>query len=91
MVGYMKQVISALKKEQIPYAYDYKLGANVTDSTIAYAESVNADLIIIMTEQEAQIGSFFYGKFAQQMVNRSPIPVLTLAPREDLVVTDARL
>jgi nucleotide-binding universal stress UspA family protein len=50
-----------------------------------------ADLIVIMTEQEPQLGSFFLGKFAQQMVNNSPIPVICVPTREDLLITDARL
>jgi hypothetical protein len=44
-----------------------------------------------MTEQELQIGSFFLGKYAQQMVNHSNIPVLSIPPREDIMVTEARL
>jgi nucleotide-binding universal stress UspA family protein len=56
-----------------------------------YAEEIMADLIVIMTEQEPQIGSFFLGKFAQQMVNNSPIPVICVPTREDLMITDARL
>lgn len=89
--GYLRQVLTVLKDEKIEYTHSEKFGVNVTDATIEYAKSINADLIIIMTEQEAQIGSFFLGKFAQQMVNHSPIPVLSLAPREDLIVTDARI
>jgi hypothetical protein len=44
-----------------------------------------------MTEQEPQIGSFFLGKFAQQMINHSNIPVMSIAPREDLMISEAKL
>ncbi len=91
VTGYTRQVKNRLEEEGINYTYEKKLGGNITKTTIDYATSINADLIIIMTEQEAQIGSFFLGKFAQQMVNHSPIPVVSLSPREDLTVTDARI
>ncbi len=66
------------------------MGGNITNVTIAYAEKINADLIVIMTEQEPQIGSFFLGKFAQQMVNNSPVPVLVVPTREDLMVSTVK-
>jgi nucleotide-binding universal stress UspA family protein len=68
-----------------------RLGGNITNTTIGFAQEINADLIVIMTEQEPQIGSFFLGKFAQQMVNNSPVPVLVIPTRDDLIKTDARL
>jgi nucleotide-binding universal stress UspA family protein len=47
-----------------------------------YAKAVNAGLICIMTEQEPSIRSLIMGEFAQQMINRAPIPVLSLRPHE---------
>jgi hypothetical protein len=43
-----------------------------------------------MTEQEANLISFFSGKYSQQMIKNSPIPVLSIPPK-DLIVSDARL
>jgi nucleotide-binding universal stress UspA family protein len=88
---YARQAIHAINEAMVDYTYEKKLGGNITKSTIDYAKSINADLIVIMTEQESQIGSFFLGKFATQMVNHSPIPVISISPREDLMVTDARI
>ncbi|MEE4178291.1 MAG: universal stress protein [Bacteroides sp.] len=51
---------------------------NLTTAAIEYARKVDADLISIMTEQEFAPHNIFLGPFAQQMVNRSPIPVLSL-------------
>jgi len=89
--AYTRQVIHSLEEDNVPYVHEKRLGGNITNLTIEYAKSVNADVIIIMTEQEPQIGSFFLGKFAQQMVNHSPIPVMSVTPREDLMVTEAKL
>jgi nucleotide-binding universal stress UspA family protein len=91
IAAYARQVIHTLEDEGISYVHEKSLGGNITNLTIDYAKSVNADAIIIMTEQEPQIGSFFLGKFAQQMVNHSTIPVISVAPREDLVITEAKL
>jgi nucleotide-binding universal stress UspA family protein len=88
---YTRQIMTTLQDEGIPATLEKNLGGNITNITIDYATSTNADLIIIMTEQEPQIGSFFLGKFAQQMINHSTIPVISLMPREDLILTDARL
>lgn len=51
---------------------------NLTTAAIEYAKNAGADLISIMTEQEFAPHNIFLGPFAQQMVNRSPIPVLSM-------------
>jgi nucleotide-binding universal stress UspA family protein len=89
--AYARQVITSLKEMDIPHTSSLRLGGNITDKTIAFAQEKKADLIVIMTEQELQIGSFFLGKFAQQMINHSNIPILSITPREDLMVAEARL
>ncbi len=89
--SYIRQAATAIKDSGVEAIIDKRLGGNVTNNTIDYAKEINADLIIIMTEQELQMGSFFLGKYAQQMVNHSPIPVLSIPPREDLMTTEARL
>ncbi len=51
---------------------------NITTAAIDYAKKINADLISILTEQEFAPRNVFLGPYAQQMVNRSPIPVLSM-------------
>ncbi|MBP9185724.1 MAG: universal stress protein [Bacteroidia bacterium] len=89
--NYSRQASDSISDHNIPCTIEKRLGGNITNTTIAYAEEIKADLIVIMTEQEPQIGSFFLGKFAQQMVNNSPVPVICVPTREDLMITDARL
>ena len=55
---------------------------NITNTAINYAIKVNADLIAIMTEQETNASNILLGPFAQQMVNHSPVPVLSIQPHE---------
>ncbi len=89
--AYCRQVLHSLDEEGVPYVHEKILGGNITNLTVDYAKKVKADVILIMTEQEPQIGSFFLGKFAQQMVNHSNIPVMSIAPREDLMISEAKL
>lgn len=51
---------------------------NITNGAIEYATKEKADLIAIMTEQETTTSNLWLGPYAQQMVNHSPIPVLTI-------------
>lgn len=51
---------------------------NITMATIAFAEEHQADLIVIMTEKDTANSSILLGHFAQQMVNNSSVPVLTV-------------
>ena len=45
-------------------------------------KKINADIITIMTEQELTTANLFLGAYAQQMVNHSPIPVLSVHAKE---------
>ena len=54
---------------------------NITKTIIAYAESVDADMISIMTEQESSAWSFLLGSYAEQMIGSSEIPVLSTTPK----------
>jgi nucleotide-binding universal stress UspA family protein len=91
VTNYMTQASYQIQDHKIVHTTAKRLGGNITNATISYAQEIDADLIIIMTEQEPQIGSFFLGKFAQQMVNNSPVPVLVVPTRDDILITDARL
>lgn len=78
----VKQVMEYLKSRNITTERNEEYGANPTDATIVYAKAIHADLIAIMTEQEPSIQSLIMGEFAQQMINRSPVPVISFRPQE---------
>lgn len=48
---------------------------------INYANKVKGDLLIIMTQQEADFTRMFIGSTAQEIVNTSDIPVLSIIPQ----------
>lgn len=79
---YTDQVIEYLEEEEVKYVRDAIEAENLTKSTIGYAERIDANLISIMTEQERTTANLWLGPYAQQMVNHSPFPVLSIHPRE---------
>jgi len=91
VTNYVSQAQYNITDHGVVCTTEKRLGGNITNVTIGFAQEIQGDIIVVMTEQEPQIGSFFLGKFAQQMVNNSPVPVLVVPTREDLLITDARL
>ena len=87
---YVKFVERYLDKNEIKYVTKYiNVEKNVTASTLEYADEVKADMIAIMTEQESRIASLLIGTHAQQMINESKVPVLTVRPTN--VLTDTAI
>ena len=85
---YIKQVASYIGNQKIPYKVEHLQGDNLTDITIDYAKTVNADLISIMTEQEKSVSNLLLGSYAHQMINKSLIPVLSFPNYKIRVTTE---
>jgi nucleotide-binding universal stress UspA family protein len=83
---------SALRIETYLAGYDinfnteYRFAEDITNATIKYASDTDADMIIIMTEQESSDANLLLGQFTQQMVNFSPIPIISVHPQEIFVL-----
>ncbi len=56
------------------------IGTNQAKMTLDYANSHQTDLIVIMTDQEESITGRLLGTYAQQVVNHSKIPVMSIHP-----------
>jgi len=82
VTSYATQVSDFLTQNNVKHVVKSLDADNITTETIKYAEEHNADLIIIMTEQEQEISNIWLGPYAQQMVNNSPIPVMSIHPKE---------
>ncbi len=83
---YSDQVASYLERNKVPYKVEHLQGSNLTDLTLDYSRSVNADLISIMTEQEKSASNLLLGNYAHQMINKAFIPVLSF-PNYHLRIT----
>jgi len=84
LAGQVKQVI---EKEGIrctaEIVEDVENEKALIPTVLNYAEKQgDIDLIMIMTQQEASVIEFFVGSRAQEFVRLSPIPVMSIAPKE---------
>ncbi|MBL4586892.1 MAG: universal stress protein [Flavobacteriales bacterium] len=78
----VKQITEYLDREEIVHTESILVGSNLATMTMNFAESKGGNLIIMMTEQEDNMTGFLMGPFAQQVVNHSKIPVLSISPDE---------
>ena len=77
----LDQIEEYVKKCDLPFTRKTVEGKNQSKTTYDYAKTVNADLIVIMTDQDENLTGRFMGTFAQQIINHSKIPVLTIQPK----------
>ncbi len=80
--SYVDNAAKYFEENQVHYKVKKFKPDNITQSIIKYAEDNNAHLIAIMTEQEGTTGHVFLGPHAQQLINHSPIPILSLKSKE---------
>lgn len=76
-----EQAAKYLVRHNVNLVRDKIISNDITKMTIDYALSKNADLISIMTEQETP-ANILLGPHAQQLVNQSPVPILSIHPVE---------
>jgi len=78
--NYIAQAEDYLKENNIKYKTTFLDVHNISEATLTYAKNIDAGLISIMTEQETSTANIWLGPYAAQMVNHSPIPVLSVHP-----------
>ncbi len=70
-----------IREQHVAVIEDSIISNDLTKSVIDYAKNLQVDLIAIMTEQETPV-NIMLGAQAQQLINQSPIPVLSIHPQE---------
>ncbi|MFH0895533.1 MAG: universal stress protein [Bacteroidota bacterium] len=83
--AYSDQTCSYIKDLKIPLVRATVNHSNIASGTIEYATKVKASLISIMTEQELSFSNLILGPYAQQLVNHSSIPVLSIHPNKKYI------
>ena len=78
---YLQMSVSYFQAREITCVEDSMVSNDITKALLQYAINVKADLIAIMTEQETPV-NILLGAQAQQMINQSPIPILSNHPQE---------
>lgn len=79
--GYVNMVDSYLEKQGVNHVTQcVSAPKNLTLTTLEYADQINADMIVIMTEQESSLSSMILGTYAEQMLTLSTRPILSVRP-----------
>jgi len=81
----LAQIKSILTKNKIKHTVKIseKSGGNFAKQAIAYANSIRADLVVIMTNPEQLLPSFMLGPWDEAIIfNAAQIPVLCVNPRD---------
>jgi nucleotide-binding universal stress UspA family protein len=82
--GGLHQVENMLAENGVAYTTHFaeKLEGNFAEESIKYAEQINADLLMVMTQSEDKdFSELVFGTYAQQLVNSSQkIPVMCINP-----------
>jgi nucleotide-binding universal stress UspA family protein len=78
----VEQVEEYVDQHDLNYDTRYMEGSDLAGMTMKAAEEADADLLVIMTEQEPSITGFLLGTYASKVVNNSKIPVLSVHPAE---------
>ncbi len=86
--SYAEQAVEWCEKKFVKAQYEMVVGSKVDEETIKYATKIEADLIIIMNDRDI---SFFSMQLSEKIIRNSPIPVLTVEPKDIGARTMARL
>ncbi|HPS46729.1 MAG TPA: universal stress protein [Bacteroidales bacterium] len=80
----MLQIIKFFKQNEIVHEYDYaEKNGSFHKQILVYSKSIDADLILIMTEPYKLMPSFMINKWEEQLLfNDSLIPIMAINPIE---------
>ena len=78
----MNQVEQYVVQHGVSCKAEFIEGTEVADEIVKYAAARKMDLVMIMTQQEMNWTSMFIGSEAQQVINNSDVPVLSIRPKE---------
>lgn len=83
--AYSQQVCNYLKSVEIPFKTGATFGKNIINLILDYAENEKADLISIINESGDSITDLIINGEAQQMISKSPIPVLVIRAKSHFI------
>jgi len=81
-ISNVEQVVRYCENEGVDYTTSEIQSPDATKAIVKYAIQNKTDIIAIMTEQQRSASGLLLGPQAQQLVNFSPIPVLSIQPKE---------
>ncbi|HER07756.1 MAG TPA: universal stress protein [Bacteroides sp.] len=79
--SYARQVANYFRARKLNTISKTLVGDNLSTLTSNYADAVNADMIVVMSSSIDK-WNVFLGSYAQQMVSKSTVPLLSITPKE---------
>jgi nucleotide-binding universal stress UspA family protein len=83
--SYVFGIAENLKKEGVAaqsIAIDEMENEQAADVILSYAQNNNIDLIVMSTHGRSGVSKWAIGSVAEKIVRYSPVPVMTITPRE---------
>lgn len=82
IISYTKQAAEYLESKSINFVVKSIETDDIVKTTIDYSEDISADIISSMTVQVSNTSTIWKGSFAEQLIERSHVPVLNIQPKE---------
>jgi nucleotide-binding universal stress UspA family protein len=76
------QTAEYLEENKIEHVTAKRNGESISDLIVEYAKAEKIDLISIMTEKNSSISNLVFGNNVLELLNKSPVPILCLMPKE---------
>lgn len=83
----LKQIQKMAAEKSVTVTGEIRESSNHAKETLAAAKKEKGDLIISMTDQEAEFSRIVLGTYIHQLINESKIPVLCVPPAKHVSVT----
>jgi nucleotide-binding universal stress UspA family protein len=81
----LEQVSNYIKSNGVECTQNFVSGdsgnENMCNALLDFSHKVDADLIIIMTQQETEVIKYFVGSLAKEIIHNSDIPVMSIVPK----------
>jgi len=79
----MKQIRDVANERKVTCSTEILTNVkNRATATVNYSNKIHADLIVIMTDQDAELSGFFLGPYSQQVIHLAKVPVIAVKPEE---------
>lgn len=82
----LTQVSDFIQKEGVEcktqFLFTESSNADMAKALIDYSHSIEADLMVIMTQQETEVIKYFIGSLAKEIIHNCDIPVMSIVPRK---------
>ena len=82
LIQIVEQVEDFLNEHAVVCETQYMQGDDRAKMTLKVIDDNDADLVIIMTEQDSSFTGLLMGNYASKVINNSKVPVMTVRPAE---------